>query len=519
MHMANDSPSWPQYIQQITGMEKTQSSLRTDCPWVSRNIDLIYTIIKPYESMGHSDRDCVYGEITKGTFQKIIDKMKIHAEFGKKSTFIDVGSGLGKPCLHVAQDPGVNFSFGIELSEVRWRLCTDAFNKVIQAAEKQASDNRINHKCFFAFGDIKEALSFDPFTHVYMYNHGFHPIELREIANKFNNSVHSQFLICYLNSNKVRDYGFDVGCSICSIKTSMAGSSRCHTAHIYKRNAQVKPIGTTICDPLCRFGVITVNKGLEHMVEYMKREAANCVQQCRAKRSHHTSTASTRDQWHARFSALSEITNHIATYRDPNVTICDLGCSGIATCDSKAATCELRVIDAIDTATYRDPNVTTFDLGCSGIATCDSKAAACELRVIDASDIATYRDQSTPSNTSKKGTRFTDSTLDPSTGSLMMKKATRFTDSTLNPSTGLLKMRLDSNVHYIIPSKSTNACCGLCRWAFSKGQSNRNKRVRGNFVGECDVCHVSLCMSCYKAFHTVGPLDKLRSEVLQQQEL
>jgi hypothetical protein len=26
-------------------------------------------------------------------------------------------------------------------------------------------------------------------------------------------------------------------------------------------------------------------------------------------------------------------------------------------------------------------------------------------------------------------------------------------------------------------------------------------------------------MSCYKAFHTVGPLDKLRSEVLQQQEL
>jgi Histone methylation protein DOT1. len=74
--------------------------------------------------------------------------MKIHAEFGKKSTFIDVGSGLGKPCLHVAQDPGVNFSFGIELSEVRWRLCTDAFNKVIQAAEKQASDNRINHKCF-----------------------------------------------------------------------------------------------------------------------------------------------------------------------------------------------------------------------------------------------------------------------------------------------------------------------------------------------------------------------------------
>jgi hypothetical protein len=464
-------------------MEEKHSSVRNaDRPWVSRNIDLIYSIIKPYESMGHSDRDCVYGEITKGTFQKIIDEMKIHAEFDEKSTFIDVGSGLGKPCLHVAQDPGVNFSFGIELSEVRWRLCTSAFNKVMQAAEKQVSGNRINHKCFFALGDIKEALSFDPFTHVYMYNHGFHPIELREIANKFNNSFHSQFLICYLNTNQVWDYGFDVGCSICSIKTSMAGSSRCHTAHIYKRNAQVKQIGTTICDPLYSFGLSTVNKGLDYMVGYMKREAVNCVQQCRAKRSNHTTrTASTRDQWHARFSALSEKSGNIATYHNQDVTI--------------------------------------SDLGCSGIASCVSKTAACQLKVNETTDFTTYRDLNTPGNASQNATTLTDSSLDSITRLQAMKKATRITDSTLDPITGLLKMRLDSNAHYIIPSTSTNACCCLCRWAFSKGQPNRNKRVRGNVVGKCDLCHVSLCMMCFKAFHTVGPLDKLRLEVLQRQEL
>ena len=57
------------------------------------------------------------------------------------------------------------------------------------------------------------------------------------------------------------------------------------------------------------------------------------------------------------------------------------------------------------------------------------------------------------------------------------KKATRFTDSTLDPNTGLLKCRLDNNLHYIINSATVNACCGLCRWALSDGQSNRNKRI------------------------------------------
>ena len=99
------------------------------------------------------------------------------------------------------------------------------------------------------------------------------------------------------------------------------------------------------------------------------------------------------------------------------------------------------------------------------------------------------------------------------------KKATRFTDSTLDPNTGLLKCRLDNNLHYIINSATVNACCGLCRWALSDGQSNRNKRIRGNCVGKCDLCNVNLCMSCFKPFHTIGLLDKLKSEVMKQSKL
>lgn len=44
------------------------------------------------------------------------------AGFDENSSFIDVGSGLGKPNFHVAQDPGVEISYGLELEVVRWEL-------------------------------------------------------------------------------------------------------------------------------------------------------------------------------------------------------------------------------------------------------------------------------------------------------------------------------------------------------------------------------------------------------------
>lgn len=37
------------------------------------------------------------------------------------SRFIDIGSGLGKPSLHVAQDVKCRISIGIEEQELRWQ--------------------------------------------------------------------------------------------------------------------------------------------------------------------------------------------------------------------------------------------------------------------------------------------------------------------------------------------------------------------------------------------------------------
>ena len=43
------------------------------------------------------------GELTKGSMQMVINTLKSECNLTKKSLFLDVGSGLGKPPLHVAQ--------------------------------------------------------------------------------------------------------------------------------------------------------------------------------------------------------------------------------------------------------------------------------------------------------------------------------------------------------------------------------------------------------------------------------
>jgi hypothetical protein len=142
---------------------------------------------------------------------------------------------------------------------------------VLQLAVDQPNE-RIGHNCFFVNGDIKDANTFDPFTHVYMFNTGFNPREIYEIAQKFNNS-RSHYLICYLNEQSVAEYGFVVE-PLCSVGTSMCGSNRKHTAFIYTRQCKTT---TTVnacesCDPMFEVPLNQVQQGLRHRYEQVVKE-------------------------------------------------------------------------------------------------------------------------------------------------------------------------------------------------------------------------------------------------------
>lgn len=210
---------------------------------VQSNTRKVYSVVNQMTGSigGNGNGGAIYGELTIGSMQKMVDLMKEYTNLNENSRFIDVGCGLGKPNLHVAQDPGVKFSYGVEMEHVRWLLGMCNLNQVFDAAlkHKQRSneimdEDMIGHRCIFEHGNITDANYFDPFTHVYMFDIGFPPKLFDQLAMMFNRSQ-SPYLICYHGPKLMIDrYGFEIEL-LTQAATSMHGSSEGHTGYIYRR--------------------------------------------------------------------------------------------------------------------------------------------------------------------------------------------------------------------------------------------------------------------------------------------
>jgi hypothetical protein len=148
---------------------------------IPTNVSRVYNIVNKHTGSigGNGHGGAIYGELRVGSMQKMTNLMMEHTGLNVNSRFIDVGCGLGKPNLHVAQHPGVEFSYGIEMENVRWMLGIANLHQVLEQAKRDAvndeeisEDAKIGHACYLAHGDITEANFFDPFTHVYMFDIG-----------------------------------------------------------------------------------------------------------------------------------------------------------------------------------------------------------------------------------------------------------------------------------------------------------------------------------------------------------
>jgi hypothetical protein len=91
---------------------------------ITPRVEQVYKLIhQATGALGGNGYDgAIYGELTKASMQKVINIMITKCEMNNQSRFIDVGSGLGKPNFHAAQDPAVRLSVGIELEHLRWQL-------------------------------------------------------------------------------------------------------------------------------------------------------------------------------------------------------------------------------------------------------------------------------------------------------------------------------------------------------------------------------------------------------------
>jgi hypothetical protein len=186
---------------------------------------------------GNAAGGAIYGEITQNSFQRVVDYLKENCELSKASRFLDVGSGLGKPNIHVAIDPGVEVSYGVELEELRWHLSLHNLKSVM----KLDINKNKPHRTIFTAGDITAAKSFDPFSHVYSFDVGFPPDVMDHMARMFNRSS-AQWLASFHAPRKVIDmYRFNVE-HIGRVATSMAGSNEGHTCYFYRRKASPSAI-------------------------------------------------------------------------------------------------------------------------------------------------------------------------------------------------------------------------------------------------------------------------------------
>jgi len=80
------------------------------------------------------------------------------------------------------------------------------------------------------------------------------------------------------------------------------------------------------------------------------------------------------------------------------------------------------------------------------------------------------------------------------------------TDASLDPINGSLRERLNEFAdHYPERSKLKAPCCSLCRLV------DNQKFYTG--VVCCDICKVHLCIDCFKPFHSISSVKKLKMQV------
>lgn len=247
---------------------------------INPNVRKVYHLVNKQTGSvgGNGHGGAIYGELTIGSMQKMVELMKEHTGLNSESRFIDVGCGLGKPSIHVAQDPGVAFSYGIEMEKVRWVLGIANMHQILRAAKKEEvapPKSAIAHKCYLSHGDMTDADYFDPFTHVYMFDIGFPPVLFAKLSDMWNRSK-SEFMICYHGPRLMIDrYEFNLEL-LHQAPTSMHGSSEGHMGYIYRRTESSekeelcanKHYGER-CDPLFEEAWTRANDNLDVLSEHI----------------------------------------------------------------------------------------------------------------------------------------------------------------------------------------------------------------------------------------------------------
>ena len=124
----------------------------------------------------------------------------------------------------------------MELGGERWWQSMDILWHGLNEDSAAATGlDSLNGPVFLAHADFLNMNSLEAFSHVYMFDKGFPPVLMEHIANVFNSSRCSEYLICYKKSRIIIDkYLFNVE-EVGRVRTSMSGSGEGNTCFIYRK--------------------------------------------------------------------------------------------------------------------------------------------------------------------------------------------------------------------------------------------------------------------------------------------
>ena len=216
----------------------TSGGNKEDTPELAKRMYSIVTKTKTSE-VGFTG-GATFGELIRGSNQRIVGYFQEHCNMDAKSTFLDMGSGVGQPCLHALLASQVKASIGIEVDDDRYRLSMINLGAVLRddKLRTEARPGTNTFPCAFMHGNIHSAWSLDPFTHVVMFDKGIPEWTMKHIASMCNASTTLGYITSVHDPMTFIDvFGFAVRPKA-RLSAALAGSNSKHMMYVYERVLQ-----------------------------------------------------------------------------------------------------------------------------------------------------------------------------------------------------------------------------------------------------------------------------------------
>ncbi|KAG2445539.1 hypothetical protein HXX76_000154 [Chlamydomonas incerta] len=207
-------------------------------------VDALYGLMQSFENKlgGGEGVEGLYGSITQGGMQKILECLAHNTGLDHRSTFIDIGAGLGRPLLHAMVSHGVPCTWGVELDRVKCdkaaAFCQHVLGNLVTKNVMPAGVDVPPVHC----SPVEKFATLDPATHAYSFWEGVPGSGKRAFGELFAKSKTLRAVAVVQRAMRgqepaavMRELGFGPLILINSFSVSMSGSGRSFQAYVFSK--------------------------------------------------------------------------------------------------------------------------------------------------------------------------------------------------------------------------------------------------------------------------------------------